>query len=90
MYDVTDFVAVHPGGADFILQAAGGAVDGFWDYWAYHYVCVCFVCVRVCASVWVGACVRGCVRMRACMHVRARFTCDTTGFALDLHSRISS
>jgi cytochrome b involved in lipid metabolism len=39
VYDVTDFVDAHPGGRDFILMAAGGAVDEFWDYWAYHYVC---------------------------------------------------
>jgi len=37
--DVTGFVKDHPGG-DFILDAAGGPVEGFWAYWAYHYVSV--------------------------------------------------
>lgn len=34
VHDVTYFQ--HPGG-NFIKQAAGGAVEPFWDKWAYHY-----------------------------------------------------
>eukprot|EP00039_Didymoeca_costata_P020670 m.342079 g.342079 ORF g.342079 m.342079 type:complete len:610 (+) comp20876_c0_seq1:138-1967(+) len=36
VYDVTEFIKEHPGGA-FILQAAGGSVDDFWEFWAYHH-----------------------------------------------------
>ena len=36
VYDVTDFVAKHPGDKK-ILLAAGGAVDGFWDFYAIHH-----------------------------------------------------
>ena len=36
VYDVTDFVAEHPGNKK-ILLAAGGAVDGFWDFYAIHH-----------------------------------------------------
>lgn len=35
--DVTDFVPAHPGGAEFIMQAAGGSVDDLWAYWKYHF-----------------------------------------------------
>lgn len=35
VYDITDFVNQHKGGS-FILSAAGGAIDEFWGYWAYH------------------------------------------------------
>lgn len=38
VYDVTDFVARHPGGAANILQAAGASADPFWVYWAQHHV----------------------------------------------------
>ncbi len=31
VYDITDFVAQHPGGASKIMLAAGGAVDPFWN-----------------------------------------------------------
>uniref|UniRef100_A0A8C4KE09 Cytochrome b5 heme-binding domain-containing protein n=1 Tax=Dromaius novaehollandiae TaxID=8790 RepID=A0A8C4KE09_DRONO len=30
VFDVTDFVELHPGGADKILLAAGGALEPFW------------------------------------------------------------
>ena len=33
VYDVTEFADMHPGGAKFIKQAAGGPVDGWWQYW---------------------------------------------------------
>lgn len=35
VYDVTDFVGLHPGG-DKILLAAGGAVDPYWNLYAQH------------------------------------------------------
>ncbi|KAG7472028.1 hypothetical protein MATL_G00104240 [Megalops atlanticus] len=35
VYDITDFVAVHPGG-DKILLAAGGALEPFWALYAVH------------------------------------------------------
>jgi sulfite oxidase len=35
VYDVTSFVAIHPGG-DKLLLAAGGAVDPYWDVYASH------------------------------------------------------
>jgi sulfite oxidase len=35
VYDVTDFVALHPGGAK-LLMAAGGAVDAFWRVYPQH------------------------------------------------------
>ena len=38
VYDVTEFADIHPGGARFIKQAAGGPVDAWWAYWAYHHL----------------------------------------------------
>eukprot|EP01080_Neovahlkampfia_damariscottae_P003201 gene3201-5517_t len=35
VYDITDFVAIHPGGEK-ILLAAGGAIDPFWQMYAIH------------------------------------------------------
>ncbi len=35
MYDVTEFVAKHPGG-DKILLAAGGPLEPFWNLYAVH------------------------------------------------------
>ena len=35
---VTDFVDKHPGGKELLMQAAGGPVDYFWKYWAYHQI----------------------------------------------------
>ena len=37
VYDVTDFVAGHPGGAEKIMMAAGGATDAFWRLYPQHY-----------------------------------------------------
>ena len=37
VYDVTDFVANHPGGTEKILMASGGAVDAFWQLYPQHY-----------------------------------------------------
>ena len=37
VYDITDFIKKHPGGESFILNAAGGPVDDFWEYWGLHH-----------------------------------------------------
>ncbi|XP_064354622.1 sulfite oxidase, mitochondrial [Dromaius novaehollandiae] len=37
VFDVTDFVELHPGGADKILLAAGGALEPFWALYAVHH-----------------------------------------------------
>ena len=31
MYDITDFVANHPGGSEKIILAAGGPVEPWWN-----------------------------------------------------------
>eukprot|EP00040_Diaphanoeca_grandis_P029755 m.174950 g.174950 ORF g.174950 m.174950 type:complete len:562 (-) comp31790_c0_seq2:337-2022(-) len=36
VYDVTEFQKEHPGG-QYIVQAAGGAIDSFWEIWYYHH-----------------------------------------------------
>ena len=36
VYDVTDFLANHPGGAEKLLLAAGKAVDAFWQLYPQH------------------------------------------------------
>ncbi|RLV62542.1 hypothetical protein DV515_00019207 [Chloebia gouldiae] len=36
VFDVTDFVELHPGGPDRILLAAGGALEPFWALYAVH------------------------------------------------------
>ena len=36
VYDITDFLPLHPGGTDKLLLAAGGAVDPFWQVFAQH------------------------------------------------------
>jgi sulfite oxidase len=35
VYDITDWVAAHPGG-DVILRAAGGSVEPYWDIFSIH------------------------------------------------------
>lgn len=35
VYDITDWVAAHPGG-DVILRAAGGSIDPYWDIFKIH------------------------------------------------------
>ena len=35
VYNITEFVKEHKGGS-FILAAAGGPIDDYWGYWAYH------------------------------------------------------
>ena len=36
VYDITDYVASHPGGIDKIMMAAGGSVDTFWSFYPVH------------------------------------------------------
>lgn len=36
VYDVTEFVEMHPGGASRLLMAAGGALDPFWNMYKQH------------------------------------------------------
>ena len=36
VYDITDFLKIHPGGADKILMAAGGPIEGFWAMYNFH------------------------------------------------------
>ncbi|KAM8990476.1 sulfite oxidase, mitochondrial isoform 1-T2 [Ara ararauna] len=36
VFDVTDFVELHPGGAEKLLLAAGGALEPFWALYAVH------------------------------------------------------
>lgn len=36
VYDITDFIASHPGGASKISMAAGGPLEPFWKLYALH------------------------------------------------------
>ena len=36
VYDITSFALDHPGGS-IIRDAAGGPIENYWAYWAYHY-----------------------------------------------------
>ena len=36
VYDITEFVANHPGGSEKIILAAGGALEPFWALYAVH------------------------------------------------------
>jgi sulfite oxidase len=36
VYDVTQFVEQHPGGAQRLMLAAGGALDPFWSMYQQH------------------------------------------------------
>lgn len=36
VYDITEFIASHPGGASRITMAAGGALEPFWKLYALH------------------------------------------------------
>ncbi|KUJ08801.1 uncharacterized protein LY89DRAFT_568021, partial [Mollisia scopiformis] len=35
VYDITDWIGVHPGG-EVILRAAGGSIDAYWDIFSIH------------------------------------------------------
>ena len=37
VYDITKFIANHPGGSDKIMLAAGGSVEPFWRVYQQHY-----------------------------------------------------
>ena len=37
VYDITDYIHQHPGGKKFIMKAAGGPIDDFWEYWGVHH-----------------------------------------------------
>ena len=36
VYDITDFIKIHPGGEKKILMAAGGAIEPFWAMYSFH------------------------------------------------------
>ena len=36
VYDITEFIASHPGGPSKIILAAGGALEPFWALYAVH------------------------------------------------------
>jgi len=37
VYDVTDFISNHPGGAEHILQASGSSIEPFWNLYRQHF-----------------------------------------------------
>jgi hypothetical protein len=65
VYDVTRFLELHPGGAQRLMLAAGGAIDPFWAMYQQHNNdqvgrrsgCTCTVYRK---QVGGGAGVRGC------------------------------
>lgn len=36
VYDLTEFAAKHPGGADKLLMANGGPIEPFWEMYPFH------------------------------------------------------
>jgi len=36
VYDITDFIKVHPGGEEKIMLVAGGALEPFWEMYSFH------------------------------------------------------
>lgn len=36
VYDITDFIKVHPGGESKLMMAAGGAIEPFWEQYSFH------------------------------------------------------
>jgi sulfite oxidase len=36
VYDISDFIKVHPGGAEKLMMAAGGAIEPFWEMYPFH------------------------------------------------------
>lgn len=47
VYDVTDFVANHPGGSEKILLAAGGAIEPHWHCELYECVKIHVICIAI-------------------------------------------
>ena len=37
VYDITDFIDIHPGGKDYIMKCAGTSVEPYWDKYRVHY-----------------------------------------------------
>lgn len=36
VYDITEFIKVHPGGAEKLMMAAGGPIESFWEMYPFH------------------------------------------------------
>lgn len=36
VYDITDFIKVHPGGGEKLMMIAGGILDPFWEMYSFH------------------------------------------------------
>ncbi len=36
VYDITEFLKIHPGGTEKIMLAAGNAIDPFWEMYSFH------------------------------------------------------
>jgi sulfite oxidase len=36
VYDITDFLKVHPGGTEKLMMAAGGPIESFWEMYPFH------------------------------------------------------
>jgi len=36
VYDITDFIKVHPGGEEKIMMVAGGSLEPFWEMYSFH------------------------------------------------------
>ena len=36
VYDITNFIKVHPGGAEKLMMAAGGPIESFWEMYPFH------------------------------------------------------
>lgn len=36
VYDITEFLRVHPGGSDKVMMAAGGDISIFWEMYSFH------------------------------------------------------
>lgn len=36
VYDITEFIKVHPGGTEKLMMAAGGPIESFWEMYPFH------------------------------------------------------
>ena len=36
VFDVTEFVDIHPGGSEKLMMVAGGAIEPFWEMYPFH------------------------------------------------------